>query len=296
MIDLPAAVTAMAGRGPQWAAWVESLPGLAQSLMGQWNLTSDGPVTHGHCSLVLPVRDCDGAAAVLKVGFPDEESQHEHLALRRWAGDGAVRLLNADPHRRALLLERARPVDLTAVSDLEACALVADLYRRIHVPALPALRPLSLFIDRWNAELAGLERAAPIPRRLVEQALALGADLGADRAVAARVLHTDLHYANVLASDRAPWLVIDPKPVNGDPHYEIAPMLWNRWDDIADDVRAGVRRRLWTLVDAAGFDEDRARAWVIMRMVHNAMWACRETPRADGWLTIYVAVAKAVAD
>jgi streptomycin 6-kinase len=264
--------------------------------MGQWNLTSDGPVTHGHCSLVLPVRDCDGAAAVLKVGFPDEESQHEHLALRRWAGDGAVRLLNADPHRRALLLERARPVDLTAVSDLEACALVADLYRRIHVPALPALRPLSLFIDRWNAELAGLERAAPIPRRLVEQALAQGADLGADRAVAARVLHTDLHYANVLASDRAPWLVIDPKPVNGDPHYEIAPMLWNRWDDIADDVRAGVRRRLWTLVDAAGFDEDRARAWVIMRMVHNAMWACRETPRADGWLTIYVAVAKAVAD
>jgi streptomycin 6-kinase len=90
--------------------------------------------------------------------------------------------------------------------------------------------------------------------------------------------------------------VIDPKPVNGDPHYEIAPMLWNRWDDIADDVRAGVRRRLWTLVDAAGFDEDRARAWVIVRMVHNAMWACRETPRADGWLTICVAVAKAVAD
>jgi len=296
VIDLPAAVTAMAGRGPQWAAWVESLPGLAQSLMGQWNLTSDGSVTHGHCSLVLPVRDGDGAAAVLKVGFPDEESQHEHLALRRWAGDGAVRLLNADPHRRALLLERVHPVDLTAVSDLEACTLVADLYRRIHVPALPALRPLSLFIDRWNAELAGLERAAPIPRRLVEQALALGADLGADRAVAARVLHTDLHYANVLASDRAPWLVIDPKPVNGDPHYEIAPMLWNRWDDIADDVRAGVRRRLWTLVDAAGFDEDRARAWVIVRMVHNAMWACRETPRADGWLTICVAVAKAVAD
>ena len=29
--------------------------------------------------------------------FPDPETRHEHLALRRWAGDGAVRLLSADP-------------------------------------------------------------------------------------------------------------------------------------------------------------------------------------------------------
>lgn len=81
-----------------------------------------------------------------------------------------------------------------------------------------------------------------------EQAIALGRDLSLDRA-ADRVLHTDLHYANVLAGQRQPWAVIDPKPVNGDPHYEIAPMLWNRWDEIAADVRDGVRRRFWTLVD-----------------------------------------------
>ena len=92
--------------------------------------------------------------------------------------------------------------------------------------------------------------------------------------------------------------MIDPKPVNGDPHYEIAPMLWNRWDEIAGDVRDGVRRRLWMLVDAAGFDEDRARAWVIVRMVHNAMWALgRIFGQADHvWLTRCIAVAKAVQD
>jgi streptomycin 6-kinase len=79
-------------------------------------------------------------------------------------------------------------------------------------------------------------------------------------------------------------------------------MLWNRWDEIAGDVRDGVRRRLWTLVDAAGFDEDRARAWVIVRMMHNAMWALgkklvRDGPQTDAaWLTICVAVAKAVQD
>ena len=101
----------------------------------------------------------------------------------------------------------------------------------------------------------------------------------------------------MLAADREPWLVIDPKPVNGDPHYEIAPMLWNRWEELGGDVREGVRRRFHTLVDAAGFDEDRARAWVVVRMVHNAMWALQDGPRADpGWLTTCISVAKAVQD
>jgi streptomycin 6-kinase len=302
----------MAERGPEWAAWVDGLDVTVRLLVDQWRLRTDGDPTHGHCSLVLPVRTADGVAAVLKIGFPDEESEHEHLALRRWGGLGAVRLLSAEPHRRGLLLERLRSADLTGVPEAQACRVVADAYRRIHVPALPPLRSLASYVDRWTAELAELPRSAPIPRRLVEQAIALGTDLIADRAVADRVIHTDLHYGNVLAgnvlaanipaAEREPWLVIDPKPVNGDPHYEIAPMLWNRWDEIAGDVRDGVRRRLWTLVDAAGFDEDRARAWVIVRMMHNAMWALgkklvRDGPQTDAaLLTICVAVAKAVQD
>jgi len=252
---------------------------------------------HGHCSLVLPVRTADGAAAVLKISFPDDESEHEHVVLRRWAGAAAVRLLSADPHRRAMLLERLHGADLTGLTDVDACRVVAGLYRRIHVPAMPPLRTLGSYLRRWNADLAALPRGAPIPRRLVEQAAALGADLAAEPATDSRVIHCDLHYANVLAADREPWLVIDPKPVNGDPHYEIAPMLWNRWEELGGDVREGVRRRFHTLVDAAGFDEDRARAWVVVRMVHNAMWALQDGPRADpGWLTTCISVAKAVQD
>lgn len=297
MIDLPAGVRAMAARGPDWAAWVDALPRLTRDLVGQWQLRADGPATHGYCALVLPVRTADGAPGMLKIGFPDDESEHEHLALRRWGGHGAVRLLSADPYRRALLLERLEDVDLNTVSDVEACRLVAGLYRQIHVPALPQLRTLASYLDRWTAELAALPRSAPIPRRLVEQALSLGADLAADSAAGARVIHGDLHYGNVLAGRREPWLVIDPKPVNGDPHYEIAPMLWNRFDELAGDIRDGVRRRFYTLVDAAEFDEDRARAWVVVRMVINAMWAVQDGPGEDpAWLTTCIAVAKAVQD
>ena len=305
LVTVPVAVRAMAQRGPRWADWVQTLPATAAQVAGQWRLRPDGEPTHGHCSLVLPVRTAEGAAAVPKIGSPDEESEHEHLALRRWDGSGAVRLLSADPHHRALLLERLHRDDLSTVPDGQACELVADLYARLHVPALPALRDLSTFIARRTSELSALPRSAPIPRRLVEQALAHGRDLCADGSVRQRVIHTDLHYGNVLAGnvlagnvlagDREPWLAIDPKPVNGDPHYEVAPMLWNRWEGIAGDVRQAVRRRFWTLVDAAGFDEDRARAWVLVRMVHNAMWAVRDGPAADPlWLTRCIAVAKAV--
>ena len=155
---------------------------------------------------------------------------------------------------------------------------------------------LSSLTQRWTVELAALPRSAPIPRRLVEQAIGLGADLAVDRSVPDRLVHTDLHYANVLAADRENWLAIDPKPVNGDPHYEIAPLLWNRWGEIAGAARAGVRRRFQVLVDAGEFDEDRARAWVLVRMAVNAMWELQEGRPDPASLTRCVTVAKAVGD
>lgn len=117
-------------------------------------------------------------------------------------------------------------------------------------------------------------------------------------------MHGDLHYENVLASDREPWLVIDPKPMSGDPHFELAPMLWNRMEELGDAVRTGVRRRFHTLVDAAGLDEARARDWVIVRMVLNAHWAVEDAQRADrdlsaeerDWITSCIAIVKAVQD
>jgi streptomycin 6-kinase len=79
---------------------------------------------------------------------------------------------------------------------------------------------------------------------------------------------------------------------NGDPHYDLAPMLWNRWDEFTGNIRDGVRRRFYTLVDAAGLDEDRARAWVVVRVIREAT---RELSKPAG-LTKYVALAKAVQD
>jgi streptomycin 6-kinase len=289
--------------GPDWEDWLDRVPALAGGVADDWGLAFEGPLWHGFCSLVAPVRTPSGGPAVLKVRFDgDDESEFEALALQRWQGNGTVRLLRADPHRSALLLERLHREDLTELWDLEACEIVAGLYPRLHVTALPQLRTVTSYVDLWLGELATLPRDAPIPRRLVEQALSLGRELVADPASVGVIVHGDLHYGNVLAGDREPWLVIDPKPMSGDPHYEPAPMLWNRTDELADDLRNGLRRRFHTLVDAAGLDEDRARDWVIVRMVINAHWAVQDAARTDralsdderAWITRCVTIAKAV--
>ncbi|WP_123026771.1 aminoglycoside phosphotransferase family protein [Mycolicibacterium stellerae] len=261
------------------------IDGALQRQLDQWDLRLDGDVIEGHGSIIQPVRTPDGAPAILKIGGSDAESEHEHLVLRRWGGEGAVRLLSADPPHRALLLERLHSATLRSVRDVDACDVVAGLYGRLHVPAMPQLRSLVSELDGWTRRLQSLPRSAPIPHRLVEQAIALGRDLSTEPATV--VLHGNLHYATALAADREPWLAIAPAPVNGDPHYELAPMLWHRWDDVAGDVRDAVRRRFHRLVDASGFDEDRARAWAVVRVVLQAT-------RDPANLTTYVAVAKAV--
>lgn len=300
-LELPGPVLAFAARGAAWADWVERLPRLVGEVLEEWELTHDGAPRSGWTALVLPVRDRDDTPAVLKLVCPPvpgvEEEQHEALALQRLGGAGAVRLLRADPGRRLLLLERLHHEDLTGLWDVEACEVVGGLYQRIHVPAPPQLRPLTSYVGPRTDRLAALPRDAPVPHRMVEHAVSLGRDLAADAASDGTMIHGDLHYANVLAADREPWLVIDPKPVSGDPHYEVAPLLWNRWEELAGDVRDGVRRRFHATIDAAGLDEDRARDWVVVRALHEVLAELEAGTAPDrARLTTCLAVAKAVQD
>ncbi len=297
-MKLPDGVLGMASRGPEWAAWVDRLPALVEGLYDEWELRPDGWMMHGYVALVVPVVTASGTRAMLKVSFPDVESEHEHLALGRWGGHGAVPMLRADPHRRAMLLDALRDVSLRDSWDLEACTVVGELYGRLHVPAFNQLRPLTGFVGRWTDALAELPRSAPLPRRLVEQAVSLARDFVADDESTGTLIHADLHYDNVLLSGAGEWLAIDPKPVSGDPHYELAPMLWNRFEELDGDVRNGVRRRFHTLVDVGGLDEARARDWVVVRMILNAADSLidRDAGFPQDWLTTCIAVAKAVQD
>ncbi|MGW9266556.1 aminoglycoside phosphotransferase family protein [Gordonia terrae] len=304
--DIPVGLSDQAELGPLWADWLRRLPVTISGLLDEWALRRDGDeLWHGFESLVVPVFDREGAPAVLKVAFDgDDEGAHEALGLHHWHGRGAVRMLRADPRRRAILLERLTRRDLTTVDDDEACLVVAGLYGRLHIPAPGRLTPLTAHLERWLDDLAGIPRDAPVPRRFVEQALSLGRDFLADAATVGVIVHGDLHHENVLADADGRWVAIDPSPMSGDAHYELAPMLWNRLDTRASDVRYDIRRRFSTITDAANLDPDRARDWVIVRMILNAHWAIEDAERASRalrptdreWITTCITVAKAVID
>lgn len=306
-VPIPAGLEQQRALGAAWGDWLDLLPRRTAGLLTEWELTVDGPSWHGHCSLVVPVLGPDGTRQALKVTFDgDEESRHEALALQHWGGQGTVQLARADPARRALLLERLHERDLGQAAEIEACEVVGGLYGRIRHPAPAQLRTVTSYVERWVAPLASLPRDAPVPHRLVDQAVHLARDLLKDPLAQPVIVHGDLHHHNVLAADREPWLVIDPKAMAGDQHYEPAPMLWNCWERViaSGDVRGVVRRRFHTLVDTAGLDEDRARDWVVVRMVTNAHWAIEDAVHGDrslapeerDWITRCVAIAKAVQD
>lgn len=297
--DLPQEFWARADRSEAWARWLRGLPGLLTDILGEWQLAVEGAVWTGEAAAVFGVTTATGDRAVLKLGFPHPEAEHEHLALRTWGGQGAVRLLRADPRRSVLLLERAEPGDdLASLPVIEACEVIAELYTRLHRPPIPQLDRPSGHAARWAEELTALRQTRQVPRRFVDQAIGLAADFAVDPATDVAMIHTDLHFANVLAAEREPWLVIDPKPLAGDPAYEVAPLLWNRWDEAvaSGDLRAALLARMFTVVDRAELDEDRVRDWIVVREVVNVAWAMSDPSagRDPGWVTAATTIIKAV--
>jgi streptomycin 6-kinase len=261
--------------------WLAELPRLAAECAAAWRLTLEQPVDTPH-SLVVPAGD-----AVLKLNAPSHfEADHEADALAVWDGRAAVRLLARDDERRALLLERCRPGtrlwDAAVDQDGVVAALLPSL--RARPPDGHPFRLLADEADRWRAEVpARYERGGrPFERRLLEVALDVFA--GVDRAATALV-NQDLHGGNVLAAEREPWLVIDPKPLVGERELDGVGLLRNA----AQRGEAAVRRALDSLA-GLGLDRARLRGWGV---AHALAWGWDEE---RGWSQRSVAAARTILD
>lgn len=279
LIDVPPMLVAAQVRfhGEAGRAWAVGLPRLADGYLERWRLRLDGAPRSGHVALVLPVRRADGTPAVLKLQRVDDETAGEPVALRTWAGRGAVRLLTHDPGTGVMLLERLDDSrNLTSVrEDLVALRILSELLARLaSTPAPPGIRQLAQLTEellhRMPAVVDGL--AGGDDRRLVRGCAAAVAEVAAEPGD--RLLHWDLHYQNVLAGQREPWLAIDPKPLAGDPGFELFPALWNRWDDVTatGDAPRAVRRRFDLMTEVLGLDRRRAAAWTLARVLQNVAW------------------------
>ncbi|WP_326704428.1 aminoglycoside phosphotransferase family protein [Streptomyces cyaneofuscatus] len=306
--------TQYAYNGAAGRAFVAALPGLAGRFLEEWGLRRDGAAMYGMCALVLPVvREADGVPAALKLQLVDAETVGEPVALRAWgaAGAGAVGVLGHDPETGALLLERldeGRPLSGMAgrgpgaggggdgggvgvpggsrlvgeVADARRAVTVLGgvLARLAAVPAPEGLRTLGDAVERMLAAAPGVvERLADEgERRLLADCVAAVREVAGEPGD--RLLHWDLHYDNILAgradAGRAgEWVALDPKPLAGDPGFELFPALDNLFD-------AGeVVWRFDALTEALGMERDRgrARAWTLGRVLQNAVWAVGDGER-----------------
>lgn len=304
-IDVPPTLVAFHRKhfGDDGLPWIAALPDLAAHWLRRWDLRLDGPPAHGMVSLILPVTRADGTRAALKLQPMNEENAGEPIALRAWDGDGVVRLLDHDEGSGAMLLERldaARPLSIVRDDDASFQILAELLARLVAVPAPGGLRRLddiaARMLDQVPWALPRLRDDAD--RRLVEVCAAAVRELIGEPGD--RLLHWDLHHDNVLAtypsSGREPWLAIDPKPLTGDPGFELLPALCDRWADVVatGDVRGAVRRRFDLMTEILGLDRRRARGWTLGRVLQNALWDVEDGESALD--PAQVAIARALLD
>lgn len=281
MIDIPEelAATQELYNGDRGREFIAGLPSLVEEFLERWELRPDGSAMHGVAALVLPVVK-DGTPAALKLQLLDEESAGEPVALRMWDGDGAVRLLDHDPVTHTMLLERLDSTRMlsTLPGTRDAVLVIAGLLAHLTAGPAPAgLRRLGDMAQAMLDRTPDALRRIPDPetRRTVADCAAAVREVVDEPGD--RLLHWDLHDENVLASDRAPWLAIDPKPLAGDPGFELWPALDNRYDP--DETRW----RFDAMTDVLGLDRARARAWTMGRLLQNALWDLEDgrplTPR-----------------
>jgi len=261
---------------PGGTEWLERLPALVEECAEIWSLRVGEPYTGGNVSWVAPVEVPYWGLAVLKVVFPEPESELEGSALVHWRGEGAVLHYLSDPDRCALVVERCDPsTPLWSVPDEEkanriAAAVLRRLWRRI--PDEHRFRLLADVAAAWAEELPERweRNGRPYERSLLDEAVAFLRDAGpAQRGPV--LCHQDFHGGNVLRAARELWLAIDPKPLVGEREFDTASLLRDRrWELRADlHPERRIRRRLDQLAAELDLDRERMRGWGI---AHALAW------------------------
>uniref|UniRef100_UPI001F3A4BBB aminoglycoside phosphotransferase family protein n=1 Tax=Falsiroseomonas oryziterrae TaxID=2911368 RepID=UPI001F3A4BBB len=128
--------------------------------------------------------------------------------------------------------------------------------------------------------------AGVLPAPILDHAGGLLRDLVAS-AAPSRLLHGDLHHANILR-DGEGWVAVDPKGLLGEPAAEAACLLRNPADPV---LLTRAARRAAILAETAGLAHDRVLAWGYAGAVIAACWAIEDGADPSPWLAAEAALA-----
>ena len=269
--------------GDQAPVWLAELPVIVAACERRWSIEMEAQVDNISYNYVAFARRGDGTAVVLKVCLPTPDTIAEVETLRRFDGQGCVRLLEYDPELRAYLMERLEPgAELARVQDdVAGTSIAADVMRRLWRPA-PLEHALPLAVE-WLADARSRD-AIPLTKEAypwIRDALAAANEL-ASEAHTQLLLHGDLHHDNILSSHRDGWLAIDPHGVIGEAAWEIAPFLLNNLPPDESTWAAVMRRRAAQLCDELSLDRQRVYIWTAVRALQSAFWSLRDDTLLHG--------------
>ncbi|MGX1807416.1 aminoglycoside phosphotransferase family protein [Nocardia sp. NPDC055321] len=289
--------------------WLAELPDAVAARCAAWDLEITGAAFGGGThSFVAPVKRADGSEAVLKIPVVDEENVGEPAGLFAYAGDGAVRLYEFDPVTGAMLLEWARPgTELVfqpgfpsnegLPENIGRVELACGLYRRLRRPAVaipddyPAIPAAADMVAEWKELFLDPEPdiAQLIPAPLLEHAAGWCEKLSVPDGPLL-IVNRDTHLGNIVAAQREPWLMIDPKPYVGEAAFDAGflVMIQVQSAPTPEHARAVVDRT----AAALEIDAERARGWAFMRAMEEIVWADEDEEPED--LRLHLAVATAL--
>ena len=288
--------------GREGSRWLKTLSGLRMSLHKHWSLKDPEAVSQFTYNYLEFAHSQDFGPVVLKIGFPNPELITEIKTLKIYQmRAGAVRLLDWDLEKGALLLERILPGrDLTSLSDYRKATQIAGRAMiNLHTPApqgndFPTMEKWCQGFARYQQH--HIHRTGPLPNRLCADASDLAGDLlssGEKR----YLLHGDLHHGNLLLKGPDTWVVIDPKGVIGEFACEIGPYLCNPVPSLIQrpELAKIMGNRLHILGEITGLDKKRMAAWSFCRAVLAAIWSVEEGEnQANYWIAIAEIIRKMV--
>jgi streptomycin 6-kinase len=272
--------------GSTGQAWLDHLPALVAECEHRWSIEVGPPFSLSY-NFVAPAVRADGSRLVLKLGVPNPELTSEIAAMQVYAGRGAPLLLESEPERGILLMERVEPGVLLSRLDDErqAVSIAAALMRQLWQPVavggpFPTLARWTIGITKIRPRFDG--GCGPFPERLVDRAIELRDELLASSTEPV-LLHADLHHENILSARRQPWLAIDPKGVVGDPAYEPSTYLYNRLPEAKTpgELKALLASRIDQFAGELELDKARLLAWGQVQCILSAWWSYVD--HGHGW-------------
>ena len=257
-------------KGKQWLA---DLPQLVARLEIAHGLCHLKPVKHLSYNYVLS--GFQGLQPiVLKLGLDCYTLKREALALKAFAGFGAVNVLLE--HDGMLLLERAvSGVSLKSYfpeKDNDAIQITSEFLKQLH--QAPILSDHGWpYINDW---LVALDQDLDIPIDTLHKARRLRDELIATSAKPV-LLHGDLHHDNILQNGND-WVVIDPKGVIGEPAYEIAAFIRNPISELLDHPNALsiIDNRINQFAKTLQLSKQRIINWCYVQAVLAWVWALED--------------------